>query len=409
MTDSMARSQATESRKTLARQAFDGMVIRICPVTGGVPTRMLRQSFERLCERYRDRVTMAMQRQAWSKGGEYANLRFCADCGGEVPPELDFIDAGELDAIAGNSNSKETEGDMASQRKPGKCDICGKHANVKSCYNYTTCSTCETVVRTAKLRPQEVLRLIAEYHGSTYSTGHSGLADQIRKALRVPDDTAADELPGLIGDLMRERVKYAAECRRLAGKSLDGGGDGAASPARQGDFLLASILEAMEGESVVDAAKRMKDVVVSLQNDMAVIAAAVGCKMDGVVDEVQRIVHQFATVGTASGLAKDIKKALNVPGDVVADELPGLITDLMRERGQYAAELDRVRKALEAAVDEDLVEVATSMVNELREARSIEYVLEEKSAPADHVSVSRLLSDHDLLASINTLSDALRN
>ena len=341
MTDSMARSQATESRKTFARQAFDGMVIRICPVTGGRPTRMLRASFKEMCRQH-------LERAREKEGGGGRKVTWCLECGGRKPSELEYLTKTEL---------KELEGNEMGRSWKGKCALCGRDRQLKKNHGREVCSSCAGVQA-----------MISNY-------------------------------PDVI----------AAEYRRLAGKSLDGGGDGDASPARQDDVMLASILEAMEGESVVDAAKRMKDVVVSLQNDMAVIAAAVGCKMDGVVAEVQRIVHQFATVGTASGLAKDIRQALNVTDDVVADELPGMITDLMRERWQYAAELDGVRKALEGAVDDDLVEVATSMVNELREARSIEYVLEEKSAPADLVSVSRLLSDPDLLASINTLSDALRS
>ncbi len=318
MSDS--RTKATESRKTLARQAFDGMVIRICPVTGGRPTRMLRESFQTMCRQH-------LERAREKEGGGGREVPWCLECGGRKPAELEYLTRKEV---------KELEGNEMRKSRNGKCDLCGRDRQIKKNHGREVCSSCAGVQA-----------MISNY----------------------PD-------------------VLAAEYQRLTGKSLDGGGDGAAAPSGHDDVLLASILEAMDGESVADAAKRMKDVVVSLQNDMAVIAAAVGCEMDGVVDEVQTIVHQFATVGAASELADAIRQALNVPDDVAADELPGLIGDLMRERGEYAAELDKLRK-------------------QMREQPTA--ILEKKSAPADHVSVSRLLSDQDLLASINTLSNALRN
>lgn len=76
-------------------------------------------------------------------------------------------------------------------------------------------------------------------------------------------------------------------------------------------------------------------------------------------------VHGYVVGGNEEGLAEGIRQALNVSGDVSADELPEMITDLMRERGEYAAELDRVRKALDGAVDDDLVDVAESLRKEV--------------------------------------------
>ncbi len=76
--------------------------------------------------------------------------------------------------------------------------------------------------------------------------------------------------------------------------------------------------------------------------------------------------HGAEIGGNEEGLADGIRQALNVPGDVASGELPRLIGDLMLERGQYAAVLDGVRKALEAAVDDDLVEVAGRRMAMLR-------------------------------------------
>lgn len=256
----MAKGKAVQA----ARIIRDRLAGR-CPVTGGCVTRMTKKSFLRVCGRHQEQARKNVGKAGWGRRGAE---QYCLECQGKhLPRELEIICM---------------EVNMPVNGEEIRCDCCGEKKRLKKVHGYLACATCEHLVRGVRNRPEVIRRLWGDIHG--YGIG-----------------------------------------------------------------------------------------------------------------------------GNEDGLAEEIRQALKVPGDVAADELPGLISDLMQERGQYAAELDGVRKALDAAVDEDLIEVATLMVDELREARSTEAVLEEKSAPADHVSVSRLLSDRDLLASINTLSDALRN
>ncbi len=87
-----------------------------------------------------------------------------------------------------------------------------------------SCSICEHLVRAVKNSPELVCRLWGDAHGAEIGGNEDGLAEGIRQALKVPDDVAADELPGFIGDLMQERGQYAAELNKVH-KALEAGGD----------------------------------------------------------------------------------------------------------------------------------------------------------------------------------------
>ena len=125
----------------------------------------------------------------------------------------------------------------------------------------------------------------------------------------------------------------------------------------------------------------------------------------------------------------EIKAAIGVLDDTPDGDLPGLIEDLMRERGEYAAEINKAMRALDCGLDEDLAEVADRRIGALRKldkmyleaserAEKLERKLDKmrsgvttslevKRGPADHLPITSLLTDKNLLAAINTLADAL--
>ena len=298
-----------------------------CPVTGGCVTRMTRRSFLRVCGRQQEQARKNVGKAGWVRRGAE---QYCLECQGKhLPQELEIIDV---------------EANMPSKKAEGKCDCCGKTKRVKKVHGYMACSICEHLVRAVKNSPELVRRLWGDAHGAEIGGNEDDLAEGIRQALKVPDDVASGELPGMVGDLMLERGQYAAELNKVH-KALEAAGD---------------------DDLVEVAGRRMADL----------------HKL-----EHERNAYAGMIVDTACMLGEDASWS-------------GVLPDLAREV------IGNIQRA--AGVDADIVSEDLYMaIKELREGKPA--VLEEKSAPADHVSVSRLLSDRDLLASINTLSDALRN
>ncbi len=136
--------------------------------------------------------------------------------------------------------------------------------------------------------------------------------------------------------------------------------------------------------------------------------------------------HGAEIGGNEEGLADGIRQALNVPDDVASGELPGMVGDLMLERRQYAAELDGVRKALEADGEDDMVEVAERRMAVLSKMESmfaaeherredLERRLAAQPQPAvldtaggiDMIPLSRLVADEELRVQIDGLAKLL--
>ena len=178
-----------------------------CPVTGGCVTRMTKKSFLRVCGRQQELARKKAGKVGWGGPG---SAQFCLECQGKhLPQELEIIDV---------------EANMPSKKAEGKCDCCGKTKRVKKVHGYMACSICEHLVRAVKNSPELVRRLWGDAHGAEIGGNGEGLAADIRQALNVPDDVASGELPGLIGDLMRERGEYAAELNGVR-KALEANGE----------------------------------------------------------------------------------------------------------------------------------------------------------------------------------------
>jgi regulator of replication initiation timing len=111
-------------------------IVRICPITGGLPTRMLERRFQELC------VTKH------ENPGSYCALV----CKGEmVPAELEFI-------------TLEMEEPMT-PRKKAHCDICRKpDAQTAIIDGKNCCSTCEPLRRNARMRPEIMISQLQEFH-----------------------------------------------------------------------------------------------------------------------------------------------------------------------------------------------------------------------------------------------------
>ncbi len=115
---------------------------------------------------------------------------------------------------------------MKKKRETGTCKLCGKEALVKNYIGYQVCATCETVLRSAKLRPELTVQMIREFHDDKFFPAMSDddTIAGVRAALKVGDQVASSEIPGLVTDLMEERKAYAVELDNIR-KALGAGGD----------------------------------------------------------------------------------------------------------------------------------------------------------------------------------------
>lgn len=114
-----------------------------CPITRGLPTRMTRSGFKRLCERHRDQPD-----------------GYCKEvCRGErIPAELEFIDIPQGGEDMGST--KYTN---------GKCRVCGEIKSVKnSASGAQVCSNCDGLWRQVNNRPEKVLEALLEKMGAAW-------------------------------------------------------------------------------------------------------------------------------------------------------------------------------------------------------------------------------------------------
>jgi hypothetical protein len=129
----------------------DGIRCKLCPVTCGRPTRMLKATFKKLCDHHRnEQRDNAVANHNWKKGQKTS---WCGECKGTLPPELELINKGELI-------------DMATpNKKVVKCELCGEKRNCFSNNGQIVCSGCAAAQTLVKKCPQEVLALVEKFHG----------------------------------------------------------------------------------------------------------------------------------------------------------------------------------------------------------------------------------------------------
>jgi hypothetical protein len=108
-----------------------GIRCKLCPVTFGRPTRMLKTTFKKLCDHHRnEQRESAVANYNWKKGQKTS---WCGECKGTMPPELELINKGELI-------------DMAGQKLRGTCESCkGKNVTIGNNYGLKMCSSCAAV------------------------------------------------------------------------------------------------------------------------------------------------------------------------------------------------------------------------------------------------------------------------
>ena len=64
-------------QSSAARIAAQEMTIRVCPITGGGPTRMTRKTFKRMCAAWRDKSNKHCAGGSWGISGEATQSKYC--------------------------------------------------------------------------------------------------------------------------------------------------------------------------------------------------------------------------------------------------------------------------------------------------------------------------------------------
>ncbi len=262
-------------RKPRTKTAGQAMRQVNCPVTCGRPTRMTEEGFARICAHHQAEA----DKPFGPSGSSTAYDRICRRCQGKKrPPELEIIDLKEMEGAT-----------MTTKRRSGKCDVCGKKANIRKYSGMDVCATCETIVRAAKNNPEKAVRLIGEFHGDKYFpqlAEESKLLDviaRIREALGVGGEPMLDELPEIVSRLKAQYDQAAHDASRFgtflleikAALGVDAAEKGSVLPGiiktmyrnleqahdnnaalEKSHVKVRRVLEAEDSDSLLDVAKR---------------------------------------------------------------------------------------------------------------------------------------------------------
>lgn len=151
------------------------MILDQCPITSGLPTKMLKARFLAMCsEKRMDQKPYCVEK--------------CR--GKKLPPELEFIELHREEPI------------MAKQS--GTCEQCGKEgvAILKNCHGKKCCPSCDVLRRGVKNHAEMVRAMMAEFHGDQEAPP-SAVADTLMAEL--------NETRAILGGSDHERVCTAAK------------------------------------------------------------------------------------------------------------------------------------------------------------------------------------------------------
>jgi hypothetical protein len=187
--------------------AAEGIRCKLCPVTCGRPTRMLKATFKKLCDHHRnEQRESAVANYNWKKEQKTS---WCGECKGTLPPELELINKGELI-------------DMAEQKLRGTCESCKKkNVTIGNNYGLKMCSSCAAVFSAVNNRFPVVAEAIKR----------TGRADEAKKLLGsslvefapvTVESTALEEIAAAVGYKGTDGDVLIEEVRRLAQAAVSG-------------------------------------------------------------------------------------------------------------------------------------------------------------------------------------------
>jgi hypothetical protein len=304
----MARVHECKATAEVSRR----LVVRICPVTGGRPTKMTEATFMRLCAA--NRKTEA----ATEFGHQYhVSCAFCAICkGNQRPKELTII---SLEEMAGMVVEKKTNHEVEQMRKQTKCDGCGKSKALSMCSGELLCSSCAALAGAVSNRPEIVARMIAK-RGKTadilvaldvgqaaVEVVESDVLEEIASMLGFPDSA-----PAILGAELLARLKeklqqvetiavyqeerdrhaaFIAQLREILGQETGPVGD------------LLTVVRSLKAHN-----SNERDELISAQNALGEICRVVEVGKDGSLTYAQIVL----AVAHTAGLLEETRRQLAV-------------------------------------------------------------------------------------------------
>lgn len=222
-----------------------GIVLRRCPITNGVETRMTEAGFKEICTATRKR-TNVFSFSGNSTKQTVAKKSFCSECRGKIrPAELIIITQEEIRQMT------------AIKKGPGECAICGRNTTVFTNHDQLTCTNCAAVQAALGRRPAAVAEIITQLGKASEIVGMLG--GQVGAAGSVSTDR------GLAAELMEHiQERYNLESITLIPSFIDnldrelGDSKRRAHAAKQVIATIRDLLDLDSDESIIETVVKLQ-------------------------------------------------------------------------------------------------------------------------------------------------------
>ena len=163
------------------------VLLRQCPITGGMPTGMTRSAWNRACAAMRrGKVRIAGGYQL--RGGAHQAKTWCDVCGGKVlPRELTLLTDREAEEMAKVVN------------KIGVCESCGQKAALQTNRGSNLCSTCVNIRSQVANRPEIVARAARDLSKAEEMVRLIVVDEALRVAVDDAESKVLAEVRGIVG------------------------------------------------------------------------------------------------------------------------------------------------------------------------------------------------------------------
>jgi hypothetical protein len=332
------------------------IVLKMCPVTNGLPTRMTKPGFDGLCK--------AQQSASgrWAHGvldRRQGKVPYCAVCKGKrLPAELEIVKLADLKKNQG-------ENDMPGKKWGNKkCDCCGKEKTIVSqCSGDLVCSACASLYGAINHRPEKVIssinklrpELFMELAGSPVVPVH--VESSALKAIAEIVGYEGEDGDQLLQAVRTFGLQEAPELPLDLIKALDCTADDWEMAAIQ----TAALLEQAIGQRIIDAGQ-----INQLRNDLGALAQGA----DRMREQLDRIKEEYTmTVDRLHELEQQYAGHLQVFAQ---------LADLVQGNPEYPAELPSRFAALlsKAAVDGALVPLKINVHEKMRDTFLLDLALD---------------------------------
>lgn len=324
-----------------------GIVVRQCPITSGLPTKMTRAGFERSCAAHRERGR-SERADAMAVMAVRRAMDACASCQG-IPPELEIVTLDDMRGVIADSGAmgSKKSAEIQPKKQPevddmqkGKkeCDGCGKNRSVKMCSGELLCSSCAAVAGSVGNRLEAVARMVVR----------RGMAEKmigLLVAQKGPDwlmERAAPFLPGQVEvNVKNEILEDIARAVGYTGEI----GEGLIVAVEMAGGVPKDVIRALGCaeenwvEAAIHTAALLEDSQETerlLYTDNAMVAGALEKMRERY--EAMRDMHNILA-DRVEGLEKDLDLKHNILRGIAVlvdgdpdyyDELPKLVADLLK-------------------------------------------------------------------------------